>query len=66
MGSMLVIVRLPSMFPETLLQRNAHCGVRPSPFVTSEEGKATAQLVWEELAQKLERIQPGILQEPFA
>jgi hypothetical protein len=33
-----------------------------SPFVGSNEGLKTQKKVWGELAQKLERIQPGILQ----
>ncbi len=32
-----------------------------SKFVTSEEGMRTQKKVWAQLADKLERIQPGIL-----
>jgi hypothetical protein len=35
---------------------------RVSPFVSSDEGLQTQKKVWNELAEKLERIQPGILQ----
>ncbi|KAL8734848.1 MAG: hypothetical protein Q9166_001200 [cf. Caloplaca sp. 2 TL-2023] len=31
-----------------------------SPFVYSAEGAETQQRLWEELSQKLERIQPGL------
>ena len=34
---------------------------RVSPFVQSEEGKKTQGRIWEELSAKLERIQPGIM-----
>jgi len=33
----------------------------PSPFVMSAEGNKTQKRVWEELSEKLEHIQPGIL-----
>jgi retinol dehydrogenase-12 len=33
----------------------------PSPFVTSDAGAETQRKVWNELKEKLERIQPGIL-----
>ena len=33
----------------------------PAPFVLTEEGKKTQERVWKELSAKLEKIQPGIL-----
>jgi hypothetical protein len=33
-----------------------------SPFVESDEGAETQKKVWAELKEKLDRIQPGILQ----
>ncbi|KAK5143753.1 hypothetical protein LTR04_001780 [Oleoguttula sp. CCFEE 6159] len=34
----------------------------PSRFVLSDEGKEVQKTIWEELSQKLEDIQPGVLQ----
>jgi retinol dehydrogenase-12 len=34
--------------------------IEPSDFVRSAEGKKTAERVWEELSEKLEKIEPGI------
>ena len=40
----------------------SNCQVaEPSPFVRSEEGQAVQKSVWSELAEKLEKIEPGIL-----
>ena len=36
--------------------------LRVSSFVSSAEGEKTQKRVWAELSEKLERIQPGILQ----
>ena len=51
-----------------LAERDTHgqylqdCQVRPcSPLVEGKEGGAVQKRVWEELAAKLEEIQPGIL-----
>ncbi|KAL9100545.1 MAG: hypothetical protein Q9163_004083 [Psora crenata] len=33
----------------------------PAPLISSEEGQQLQKRVWDELAEKLERIQPGIL-----
>ncbi|KAI9706662.1 MAG: hypothetical protein M1836_003671 [Candelina mexicana] len=44
-------------------QYTSDCHVaEPSALVRSEEGKEAQRRVWDELAQKLEKIQPGILQ----
>lgn len=41
----------------------ANCGVdQPSPFVRSAEGAKTQKRVWDELKDKLDRIEPGIMQ----
>ncbi|WQF82657.1 Putative short-chain dehydrogenase/reductase SDR, NAD(P)-binding domain superfamily [Colletotrichum destructivum] len=38
------------------------CAVaKPAPFVTSKEGKEAQDRVWNELVQKLEAIQPGVM-----
>ncbi|GJC97687.1 short-chain dehydrogenase [Colletotrichum higginsianum] len=38
------------------------CAVaEPAPFVTSKEGKEAQDRVWNELVQKLEAIQPGVM-----
>lgn len=36
-------------------------GNRVWPFVTSKEGVETQKRVWNELSEKLERIEPGIM-----
>jgi hypothetical protein len=41
---------------------DADFGDSVSDFVASEEGLRTQKKVWKELAEKLETIQPGILQ----
>lgn len=33
-----------------------------SPFVTSTEGAETQKRIWSELKEKLEQIQPGLMQ----
>lgn len=49
--------------PESHGQYCSNCRVEaPAAFVLSDEGKQTQQRVWKELSQKLEKIQPGILQ----
>ena len=35
---------------------------RAAPIVTSPKGQELQKRVWSELAEKLEKIQPGILQ----
>lgn len=48
--------------PESHGKYVSDCEVHePSPFVRSEEGKKTQLRVWKELSEKLEAIQPGIL-----
>ena len=34
---------------------------RPAPLVTSDEGARVQKKVYEELTQKLEKIEPGIM-----
>lgn len=35
--------------------------MQPSAFVRSAEGKRASERVWEELSEKLEKIEPGVL-----
>jgi len=48
--------------PETHGQYLSNCCIaEPSAFVRSKEGAEAQKRVWDELSQKLERIQPGIM-----
>jgi NAD(P)-dependent dehydrogenase (short-subunit alcohol dehydrogenase family) len=48
--------------PESHGKYLADCEIRdPAPFVMSSEGSKTQKRVWKELSEKLEHIQPGIL-----
>ena len=37
------------------------CDYRPGPLVVGPEGPEIQKKVWDELAAKLEKIQPGIM-----
>ena len=56
------LVHAASQGPETHGQYLSNCQIAsPAPLVTSPEGYATQNRVWDELVKKFEAIEPGIV-----
>ena len=53
---------LPHVFTWSVSRRLIRVYFRPAPLVRSEEGAKAQKKVWDELSAKLEKIQPGIMQ----
>jgi retinol dehydrogenase-12 len=61
-GSRTLVHAATAAGPESHGQYLSDCKVmEPSEFVRSAEGKKAGERVWEELSEKLEKIEPGVL-----
>jgi retinol dehydrogenase-12 len=61
-GSRTLVHAATAAGPDSHGQYMSDCKImEPSAFVRSAEGKKASERVWEELSEKLEKIEPGLL-----